>query len=188
MTPQNCIQGLAVSLSMGAACAAATGAKLVDVRPVDDEHLMIHWLDGEVEYIDNGKGPTAFVGHASGGEVVHRYEPGINTAAAVSPGSYTLSSTDDPAYSQACQPRRRLPQDQGQWHRQEVARTRVHARAHDLPQAPPETAAGQALHAEHRPGHQQRHRLARVHLRHLLQRLRGRSTSTSSATTPITPP
>jgi hypothetical protein len=85
-------------------CAVAEGAKLADVRTVDDEHIMIHWLDGEVEYIDNGKGPGAFRGHPGGGEIIHRYSPGLDTAAASSPENYSLTSPDEPGFAQPLRP------------------------------------------------------------------------------------
>ena len=37
----------ALSLAALGMCTSAFGAKLVEVRTVDDEHLMIHWLDGD---------------------------------------------------------------------------------------------------------------------------------------------
>jgi len=75
---------------MGAWVAALTalgapsrGAKLVDVRTVDDEHVMVHVLDGEVRYKDDGRGPGAMMGHESaGGDVVVRYDPPMDIEAA----------------------------------------------------------------------------------------------------------
>ena len=56
---------------------SANGAKLADMSSVDDEHLMVHWLDGTVEYKDDGQGPTAFMGHeTAGGEVIKRLRTG----------------------------------------------------------------------------------------------------------------
>ena len=100
---QRKIGALAVALS-AAVGASAHGAKLTEVRPVDDEYVMIHWLDGEAEYIDNGQGPTAFIGNPDGGVVLHRYEPGIDTAAAAKADSYVLTSADDNAYAQGLKP------------------------------------------------------------------------------------
>jgi hypothetical protein len=88
----------------GTLCASARGAKLVEVRTVDDEYLMVHWLDGEAEYVDNGQGPTAFKGHPDGGAILHRYTPALDTAAASTTASYTLTSKDDPAFAQAVHP------------------------------------------------------------------------------------
>lgn len=86
-------------------CASASGARLVDVRTVDEQHVMVRWLDGEVQYRDDGEGPGAFGGHENPvGNVVIRYEPALDAARAVEPGSYTVSSRDDQNYAAATQP------------------------------------------------------------------------------------
>jgi hypothetical protein len=83
----------------------AWGAKLVDVRTVDDQHLMVHWVDGEIQYKDDGEGPKAFMGHESGGgDVVKRYDPALDTIAAVSAANYTLKSSNDASYAAATRP------------------------------------------------------------------------------------
>jgi endoglucanase len=99
------IRGIIACLSVGALVASARAAKFVDVRTVDDEHLQVHWLDGEVEYKDTGTGRSAFLGGTwSAEDVVHRYEPDLDTAAAVRLDSYTVSSTDDANYAKPAQP------------------------------------------------------------------------------------
>jgi hypothetical protein len=79
----------------------AEAAKLVEVRPVDDEHLMIHWLDSKVHYQDNGKGKGAFMGHETKGyeDRLEVYGRPLDTAAATSPASFTLVSPDDPGFA-----------------------------------------------------------------------------------------
>ena len=67
MTSRFNMKYVALSLMVAGMCSPAWGAKLVEVRSVDDEYLMVHWHDGEVEYKDDGKGPTAFMGHETGG-------------------------------------------------------------------------------------------------------------------------
>ncbi len=84
---------------------AAQGAKLADVRVVDDEHVQVHLLDGEVEWKDTGTGPTAFHGGCdSAGEVIHKFNPPLDTAAAVKAANYTLSSAADKNYQAAVNP------------------------------------------------------------------------------------
>jgi hypothetical protein len=39
---------------------SAKAAKLGEVRTVDDEIVMVRWLDSEVEWKDTGTGPNAF--------------------------------------------------------------------------------------------------------------------------------
>ena len=46
-------------------CNRVDAAKLAEVRTVDRQHLMIHWLDGEITYRDDGQGPKAFEGGES---------------------------------------------------------------------------------------------------------------------------
>jgi len=97
---------------MGAWVAALTalgapsrGAKLVDVRTVDDEHVMVHVLDGEVRYKDDGRGPGAMMGHESaGGDVVVRYDPPMDIEAARATASYTITSKTDARYAAGLRP------------------------------------------------------------------------------------
>jgi len=92
-------------LSLGVV-ASSWGAKLVDVRVVDDETLMITWQDGIIEYKDDASGPNALMGHESGGDdTVRKFDPPLSTAAATALGSYTLTSTDDRAYSAGLRPK-----------------------------------------------------------------------------------
>ena len=95
---------LAFVLCLGLVCASAHAAKLVDVRPVDDEFLQVYWRDGEVEYKDTGTGPNAFRGLDSAGDVIHRFAPPLDTAAVVNPDSYELTSKNDPKYAAATHP------------------------------------------------------------------------------------
>jgi len=92
-------------LLIAGVCASASGARLVDVRTFDEQHVMVRWLDGEVQYRDDGEGPGAFGGHENPvGDVVIRYEPALDAARAVEPASYTVSSRDDQNYAAATQP------------------------------------------------------------------------------------
>jgi len=40
----------------------ASAAKLVELRVVDKDYLMVHLRDGEVHYRDNGTGESAYLG------------------------------------------------------------------------------------------------------------------------------
>ncbi len=91
-------------LCLGLLCASAPAARLVEVRTADDETLMVTWRDGEVEYKDTGTGPTAFKGLDSAGEVIHKHDPPLDTAAAVNPANYTLTSAADPGYAAGASP------------------------------------------------------------------------------------
>jgi endoglucanase len=86
-------------------CASAHGARLVEVRTVDEQHVMVHWLDGEMQYKDDGEGEGAFGGAENpAGDVLIRYQPELDTARAVDPASYAISSKDDPNYAAATGP------------------------------------------------------------------------------------
>ena len=85
--------------------ATARGAKLADVRIVDEEHIQLHLLDSEVEWKDTGTGPTAFHGGCdSAGEVIHKFNPPLDPAAAVKLDNYTLTSTADKNYAAGLAP------------------------------------------------------------------------------------
>ena len=97
--------GVAVSLLITGLCASAHGARLTDVRTVDEQHVMVHWLDGEIDYSDDGGAPVpAGVKIDRSGDAVIRYEPALDTAKAVEPASYTIISKDDQNYAAATHP------------------------------------------------------------------------------------
>ena len=94
--------GIATLLLLAGAplCPQSQAAKLAGLHVVDQEHLMLHVLDGEVSHKDDGLGPTAFLTARSldQSEAV-QYTPHLNAEAAQSPQSWTIASGDDPAYS-----------------------------------------------------------------------------------------
>ncbi len=95
------LKACALAAAAAGVCASAQASKLVEVRSVDAEHIMIYWQDAKVTYQDDGKGPTAFMGHETkGGEVITTFGPPLDTKAAQTAGNYTLASADDAVYSQ----------------------------------------------------------------------------------------
>lgn len=104
---QHIWRALTLSLLITCVTCGARGSRLVEVRTIDDEYLMVHWLDGSVEYRDDGRGPTASMGHeVSGGEVVRTYGAGLNIVKATDAASYEVRSRDDRAYAVATHPSR----------------------------------------------------------------------------------
>jgi len=96
---------LALGLLILGTGASTWGAKLVEVHPVDDEHVMVYFQDGTVEYKDDGNGATAYGGPENDDrDQVRSYGEALNTTAAANPVSYTLTSKDDPAYAAAVKP------------------------------------------------------------------------------------
>src|SRR6516162_5359312 len=90
MNPSRCAGLGFVMLLLVGHCDRVDGAKLVGVRTVDRQHLMIHWLDGEIAYRDDGRAPKAFEGGESIVDRVIRYQPALNTTVAAKPESYTI--------------------------------------------------------------------------------------------------
>ena len=43
----------------------ALATKLINISAVDNEHLLLHFRDGEVWYRDNGTGASAYLGHST---------------------------------------------------------------------------------------------------------------------------
>ncbi len=161
---------------LGAWAGAAQGAKLADVRVVDDEHIQVHLLDGEVEWKDTGTGPTAFHGGCdSAGEVIHKFNPPVDTAAAVKVGELHAFKPRRQELPGGAESDGGVPQEQGERDRPRLAQLQLHDRAHDLPGAAEEDATRGEVHAEDRPWSGQRHGGQGFHVRYLFERVRGDS-------------
>jgi hypothetical protein len=78
-------------------------AKLTDILVVDQNHLMVVILDGEVTHRDDGIGPNAFTNnyHETDIDTVKTYTPLLNTTVATQTSSWTLTSSDDPGIGTA---------------------------------------------------------------------------------------
>ena len=83
--------------AFGSGCSPKPSTKLIEVRPVDQEIIMVSFKDGEVFYRDDGTGPSAFQGHAfaEGDDELVSYGDGLKVDAAVRPDNWTLRSVDD---------------------------------------------------------------------------------------------
>ena len=75
-------------------------AKLVEVRPVDQQVLMVHIKDSEVRYRDDGTGSSAYDGHAwaQGDDELVVFGEALDVTAAAAASSWTLASVDDARY------------------------------------------------------------------------------------------
>lgn len=79
--------------------AMAHATKFVTLKVVDQEYLMVQFRDGEVRYRDNGRGPSAFLGHtfAEGDDTLMVFGTRLDPSVAVAAHDWTLSSPDDPS-------------------------------------------------------------------------------------------
>jgi len=79
----------------------AFGSKLVEVRPVDKDYLMVYFKDGEVIYRDDGTGPSAYTGHdyVDGDDQLVAFGEELDVKFAASVTHWRLISTDDPNYT-----------------------------------------------------------------------------------------
>ena len=158
----------ALVLLLCVAAAPVHAAQLTSVSVLDQDYLVVQISDGDVTHNEN---PSS--------ETVSRYTPVLNTSAAVSTASWTITSPQDgklrrrrPAADE------RLPQDEAERPRPDGVDgqrlpLRIHLPALDLPQAAQPDAAGDDLHRDGRRG-DQRHAHVRLRdLRHLQQPLGG---------------
>ncbi|MBD3319904.1 MAG: glycosyl hydrolase family 5 [Chitinivibrionales bacterium] len=86
-----------VSIILCGLFAAAWATKLMEVRPIDNEHLMVVWKDGFIDYRDDGTGSCAYRNSCSDATPRAHGSP-LNTSSAASTGTYTLTSADDADY------------------------------------------------------------------------------------------
>lgn len=105
MTKRSISNTLAIALGAAAMATTAHGAKLIEVKTVDETHISIYWRDGWVNYKDDGIGPGAFMGHESaGGDEIIRYDPPLSTEEAKKTANFTITSSGDPNYKAGLHP------------------------------------------------------------------------------------
>jgi endoglucanase len=82
---------------------SSLATKLADVKVVDKDYIEVYFKDGEVTFVDDGRGPSAFLNlaHDKNNENLVNYGAALNTTAAAATASWKLASADDPAYGAA---------------------------------------------------------------------------------------
>jgi hypothetical protein len=90
----------ALMLTMPTNCLAT---KLLGVKVIDKDYLMLHFRDGEVHYRDNGTGPSAYLGHsfAEGDDTLLVFGEKLKTAEAQKANLWFISSPDDKTFTKA---------------------------------------------------------------------------------------
>ena len=79
--------------------------KVIGLKVIDKDYLMVHFRDGEVHYRDNGTGTSAYLGHsfAEGDDTLLVFGERLKVDEAQKAGLWKISSTDDKTFS-ATQP------------------------------------------------------------------------------------
>ena len=95
------IVALAGALLLSAIPVQAT--KLLGLKVIDKNYLMVHFRDGEVRYRDNGTGPSAYLGHsfAEGDDTLLVFGERLKTAEAQRASLWKVSSADDKGFAEA---------------------------------------------------------------------------------------
>lgn len=76
-------------------------SKLIGLKVIDKDYLMIQIRDGEVHYRDNGTGKSAYLGHSfeEGDDTLFVFGERLNAAEAQKAQLWTISSKDDKSFS-----------------------------------------------------------------------------------------
>lgn len=74
--------------------------RLMGIKVVDKDYLMLHFRDGEVRYRDNATGPSAFLGHsfAEGDDTLKVFGQRLDVAISSKASGWTISSTNDKTF------------------------------------------------------------------------------------------
>jgi hypothetical protein len=78
-----------------------SATKLMGVKVIDKDYLMVHFRDGEVHYRDSGTGQSAYLGHsfAEGDDTLFVFGQRLNTSAAQKASAWIVSSADDKSFA-----------------------------------------------------------------------------------------
>ncbi len=75
--------------------------KVIGLRVIDKDYLMLHFRDGEVHYRDNGTGPSAYLGHSfsEGDDTLLVFGERLKTAEAQKADIWRITSKDDKSFA-----------------------------------------------------------------------------------------
>ena len=79
--------------------------KVLGLKVIDKNYLMVQFRDGEVHYRDDGTGPSAYLGHSfsKGDDTLLVFGERLKTEEAQKAGLWQISSSDDKSFG-ALQP------------------------------------------------------------------------------------
>ena len=77
-----------------------SATKVLGLKVIDKNYLMVQFRDGEVHYRDDGTGPSAYLGHsfAEGDDTLLVFGERLKTAEAQKAGLWQISSKDDKTF------------------------------------------------------------------------------------------
>jgi len=91
--------GILTSLLFVLISHASFASKFVEMKVVDKDYIMVHFKDGDVEFVDDGLGQDAFTSaHQTDNNIVVAYGDALNLTNATNIGSWVLKSDDDTEY------------------------------------------------------------------------------------------
>ena len=97
--PKKLHYAVLVALLVLTAC-PVTATKVIGLKVIDKNYLVVQFRDGEVRYRDNGTGPSAYLGHSfsEGDDTLLVFGERLKVEDAQKAGLWRVSSTDDKAF------------------------------------------------------------------------------------------
>ena len=91
---------LATVLFSVAACLPSQATRLIGIKVVDKDYLMLQFRDGEVRYRDDATGTSAYLGHsfAEGDDTLKVFGKRLDTTVAALAANWTITSTNDKTF------------------------------------------------------------------------------------------
>lgn len=91
---------LATIIFTVAMCLPSQATRLIGIKVVDKDYLMLQFRDGEVRYRDDATGESAYLGHsfAEGDDTLKVFGKRLDTAVAAKAANWTISSTNDKTF------------------------------------------------------------------------------------------
>lgn len=90
----------AVVLAALASAQMLHATRLVGVKTIDKDYIMVHFRDGEVRYRDDATGPSAYLGHTfvEGDDTLFVFGQRLSPEIAADPAGWVISSMDDQTF------------------------------------------------------------------------------------------